>query len=1376
MQDDSYEAGYRAGHLQGWKDAMAKVAEGRNLGSPVTPPARLPAPAQVVRVAPPFPAVPSAKHSAPAPAWAAEPSARTVSRPAAVSTGAGPTPPEAKRRPQPHARNGQGTAGFRPVVTEAELKARRERRDRQNINVTLYVASLLLVAAAALFIGTGLPPMMKFAGVCSVAVLFYGAGFLLHHRVPRLKPAAVAFTGTGLAMVPVTGLALYSFVWANGAGAWLATSVIGTLAYIAAALRLESRVLAYLSLTFLISTAWSGMAVLGAALVWYFVVLIALASLLTLLSLGRPGWLPPLFLKPLVTLHPVVVPAVAVAATFLLNISLGQYALILGLCGLYFAAVAGVRAVPHRLPNFYAARASLTISASVAILELTDNVRDGLFAAAAMLAVQSISVAIIGPRLDTWLPGRRTESAVGAADSPSAPPQLTSSRWRPDAVATHALQGVATAAIAGISIVSAIAASWVPNTAAVPLGVPVLILLVTSFILAARIAGSAELLPFASLLLALMASRVMGEWEFALMVIGAAALWIVRALRAGGARRQVLLLNARLAATVAVPAVTAAVAEGRTQGQAIWFSLVAAAAAQQLLSSLLQRGGRPAMAPQTTLLGFSAAGTIGVAVLSELEAGPGRPLTWAAILIQLAAAAGVGLLLVRSRPEGSAWTPRMGEVLPPVVAAVMVVFAFSWVSSGGGNLALAIVVSYLAGTALRLRPRLHRWAYWWLARAAATVLTLTAFDELVNTAGAPAVSGEVLRPGTVLVAMLAVQMAVVLLSFRLGRAPGGIAADAGAVLAVQIIGCALLWPLSEGSWQHVLVPALAATSAAAAAVVLRSGRGSAWYAPAAFFALTGLSLGNPAAVEVQLGIFAALAAVMVAAAPHATAKGAYFVAARILTAALAVVLSYDISASPDVVSVTFAGVLAAQHGVRWLMRSRMKTVPFQQAAVWITLAGQTALPLAYFVQQGRSGDDAERWILLLEAGLLLASVIVARYTFLARGALYFGAFALLAAVLTLSPLVLPEPALLDYTGTALVLLSLAVAAAGTGVVLARRLRAPDGSERWLWLTTALGFTLTALLLAGVAEPWIAGSAVLVLAGVLFCAAHTEDSAALYAPATAAVLAGTFMVAAELPAAAPGVWADYVPWLSAAAAGIALYGVRTARPDTVGSDPWRRWSLAGGAFAGLILAALAGLPADATAWAAAAALGAAAGVAVVEVPPAVRRTVAEAGALVVLAGVQRAAIFDFDSVVGPAAGLPDPFWVAQWYVVLGAVIAVFRYYSGQAGAGRAVGIAAASLLTVSGAGTVFGGSTAQQLWLLVMLALVLVAGLVASDKVFVRWGAAGVAACILWAMRGYTFALLALIAVGLIAFAVWRLNRTSGVEQQAGKDTPARDVP
>jgi hypothetical protein len=42
--------------------------------------------------------------------------------------------------------------------------------------------------------------------------------------------------------------------------------------------------------------------------------------------------------------------------------------------------------------------------------------------------------------------------------------------------------------------------------------------------------------------------------------------------------------------------------------------------------------------------------------------------------------------------------------------------------------------------------------------------------------------------------------------------------------------------------------------------------------------------------------------------------------------------------------------------------------------------------------------------------------------------------------------------------------------------------------------------------------------------------------------------------------------------------------------------------------------------------------------------------------------------------------------------------------------------------------------------------------------FVWWGAAGVSLCLMWALRSYTFALLALIAVGLIVFALWKLSR------------------
>jgi hypothetical protein len=87
--------------------------------------------------------------------------------------------------------------------------------------------------------------------------------------------------------------------------------------------------------------------------------------------------------------------------------------------------------------------------------------------------------------------------------------------------------------------------------------------------------------------------------------------------------------------------------------------------------------------------------------------------------------------------------------------------------------------------------------------------------------------------------------------------------------------------------------------------------------------------------------------------------------------------------------------------------------------------------------------------------------------------------------------------------------------------------------------------------------------------------------------------------------------------------------------------------------------------------------------------------------------------------------------------------------------------------MSGLGILFGGGGGQQLWVLVLLALLLVAGLGLGERPFVWWGAAGVAACIQWAMRNYTFLLLAVIAAGLIAFAVWRLNRGPVSGQAAG---------
>lgn len=200
-----YAVGFRAGHLQGWQDAVAVTGGGG--------PVRLPPPAldpvAVERYAPAGPLAPGLR---PHPF-----------QPPFSSVGAPPSP-----------------AWQKPVLTAAtpetgeEAAARKEKRDRQNINITLYIASLLLVAAGSLFIGAALPEGLRFAGICAITAVFYLGGLVLHAKAPRLRPAAVAFTGTGLALVPVAGLAMYNLAINDADAAWLITSLIGTIAYVTA--------------------------------------------------------------------------------------------------------------------------------------------------------------------------------------------------------------------------------------------------------------------------------------------------------------------------------------------------------------------------------------------------------------------------------------------------------------------------------------------------------------------------------------------------------------------------------------------------------------------------------------------------------------------------------------------------------------------------------------------------------------------------------------------------------------------------------------------------------------------------------------------------------------------------------------------------------------------------------------------------------------------------------------------------------------------------------------------------------------------------------------------------------------------------------------
>ncbi|ALV42609.1 hypothetical protein AU252_16840 [Pseudarthrobacter sulfonivorans] len=1407
MRDESYEAGYRAGHLQGWLDAVAKLqasgqpspgatqspssadadsrlGEGPPLGqrtttaaagSVPTPATPVPADVSISLV----PASPLAPLSSPSPT-------------ASVPPGIPPQSPAASFQTYPE--------------TPAERQARREKRDRQNINITLYVASLLLVAAAALFIGTSLPPMLRFAGVCAVTALFYGAGFVLHARVPRLKPAAVAFTGTGLALVPVTGLALYNFALHHGPSAWLITSLIGTAAYVAAAVRLESRVLVYLSFTFVASTAFSGVSILGGALVWYFAALIAVAVLLTGIALARPRWLPPVYVRPLMVLHPLVVPAVAVAATCVpLHLDKAEYALVIGMCGVYFALMA---AVPgrFRLINFYAARAALTVAAAVEIWHLTGRGSDALLSVGLLFAAQAVGLAFLSARLTGWFPQQHAGSSA-AGNSPNA----AGERWQVDARATFALQLAATTAFSvqetAVGFFRAMDGyGSVAAGTTVPLWVPVALSLATGMVLAAKWAGRAEWAPVAALVLAGIVSPSMGAWPLAGMLLAAAGFWAIRGVFAAGDFRGRLVLGSRLALTCAVPVTVAAVMDdGPGRAEASVFALLLALVCQQLLTALLERAGVRTLAPEATLGVFGAGGALVLVGMPFIETSPDHGLTAVCVIIQLAAAFVIGALVVPRPATEPVWVATVWEALPLGMSVVAATVAFQAVSQGAGNVALLLVVAYLIITAVRLPLRQHRWAYWWFARAAATVLALTAFHQLRRDGGPVVIADEVVHPATVLVTVLALQLCFPLVAAIRRRAPRGILADAGAVLLLQLAGITSLLQSGSADWQETSAAGLVALGAAASGYFLRRVAGAVWLAPFAFVVLLVFSDGDPLRVELILGIFAVYSTLMVVAERQRARKGWYFVAARVLTAGLAVVLSYDITASPTVVSVTFALVLAAQHAVRWVMRSRLADIPFQQAAVWITLAGQALLPLVYVTRPGGVGllaqdADGGRWVVLLELLLLLVAAVVARRLFNANGARYFAVYAALFGVVALGPLftfggTFLVTAVLSHTGTALTLLGGALLATAAGILrhrqnagrqngLTQNGHAQNGHqqtagdadvEHWLWLVTAGSFAGVGLLISPLAADWVAGAAVLVLSTVCFTASHIEDLPVLYPPAAVAALGGSVALAAEAYQDVPGVWDGFLPWLTGAGvASAALYSVRLMRSGPLQAEPVRRWSLAGAAFLGLMLVVFVGIRHDATSWTAAAVLAAAVGVSYREAPARARRIALEVGALLLTVAIQRAAIFELDAPEGRTGrlltDLPSPFWVVQWYVVLAAVLGGLRYFAGNQAAGRFLVGAASALLSLSGLGIVFGGNAGQQLWVLVLFALLLMAGLGLGERLFVWWGAAGVAVCILWAMRQYTFLLLAFIAVGLIVFAVWRLNRgTAGQAPEAGPE-------
>lgn len=182
--------------------------------------------------------------------------------------------------------------------SQAELEEAKERRTLQNLNTLLYVGSFLIVAAAALFVTLVMPAGVKLASLLLVTASFYVSGLVLYRRSQRLRPAATAFVGTGLAMLPFSGFALTSLGGFSGEGAWFATSLVGLVAYGYAAVRLQSELVSYLTMAFVLSLAMSAVSTLSLPMVWYFIVVIGVSLVCNSIHYLWPRHVPDAFALP----------------------------------------------------------------------------------------------------------------------------------------------------------------------------------------------------------------------------------------------------------------------------------------------------------------------------------------------------------------------------------------------------------------------------------------------------------------------------------------------------------------------------------------------------------------------------------------------------------------------------------------------------------------------------------------------------------------------------------------------------------------------------------------------------------------------------------------------------------------------------------------------------------------------------------------------------------------------------------------------------------------------------------------------------------------------------------------------------------------------
>lgn len=279
------------------------------------------------------------------------------------------------------------------------------------LNIVLYIGSLLLIGAAALFItsvtsSTDETALIRVLALALGAVVFYSAGLLTYRFVKRLRIASYSFTATGLAFIPLTGIATYILgIWDQGRFIWLTTSLVGTAAIIGACTLMRNRVMGYLLISFFISDSLAATRVVELPFVWYFVVLTVVAAVLGLVLHFVPEAVPRGIREGLVDSSRIFVPVTAASIFFftyeMSSLDVGIAFTVMSVHVILFTCMEG------KIDYFVQAR----IYPYIAVLAFADELNQIVWTpsifAITVLVINLISVYVFVPRVRTMTNAQR---------------------------------------------------------------------------------------------------------------------------------------------------------------------------------------------------------------------------------------------------------------------------------------------------------------------------------------------------------------------------------------------------------------------------------------------------------------------------------------------------------------------------------------------------------------------------------------------------------------------------------------------------------------------------------------------------------------------------------------------------------------------------------------------------------------------------------------------------------------------------------------------------------------------------------------------------------------------------------------------------------